>query len=99
MVAEATRQSRLPFLGAEVLRRVQERRVRATIAYACAHVPYYRETLRKLILRPTDFRDARDLAQLPSASSCSVTPSTSSPTNGRRERVLRCKAGAARAFL
>jgi phenylacetate-CoA ligase len=65
MVAEAARQARFPFLPAEVVRRAQQRRVRATVAYARAHVPYYRETMRKLVLHPGDFRSARDLAQLP----------------------------------
>ena len=65
MVTEATSQARLPFLGPDVVRRAQERRVRAAVAYACAHVPYYRETMRKLILGPADIGTVRDLARLP----------------------------------
>jgi phenylacetate-CoA ligase len=65
MVAQATRQARLPFLAPDRLRRAQERRVRATVVYAHAYVPYYRETMSKLALEPADFCSAGDLAQLP----------------------------------
>jgi phenylacetate-CoA ligase len=39
--------------------------VRRAIAHAYRHVPYYRETLRRLGLGPGDFGDATDLARLP----------------------------------
>jgi phenylacetate-CoA ligase len=35
------------------------------VAYACRHVPYYRETLARLGLMPGDFRTVEDLAKLP----------------------------------
>jgi phenylacetate-CoA ligase len=65
MVAGALVQRRLPYASASWLRREQERRVRATVAYARGFVPYYRETMRRMILGPDDFRDAGDLARLP----------------------------------
>jgi phenylacetate-CoA ligase len=39
--------------------------VRSSVEYAYAHVPYYRETMDRLGLRPIDFHDASDLARLP----------------------------------
>jgi phenylacetate-coenzyme A ligase PaaK-like adenylate-forming protein len=39
--------------------------VRSSVEYAYRHVPYYRETMDRLNLRPNDFSDASDLAQLP----------------------------------
>lgn len=65
MVWEASRQARFPFLPEVAVREAQERRIRATVAYANAHVPYYRETMRRLILGPEGFCSARDLARLP----------------------------------
>jgi phenylacetate-CoA ligase len=55
---------RLPY-SPSLIRRVQSRQLRATIAHAHAHVPYYRETMRRLGLGPGDFRNASDLAKLP----------------------------------
>lgn len=65
MVASALVQRRLPYAPESWLRRAQERRLRATVAYARSFVPYYRETLRRMILSPDDFRDVGDLARLP----------------------------------
>jgi phenylacetate-CoA ligase len=65
MIHEARLQARFPFLPASAICEAQERRVRATVAYAYACVPYYRETMRRLILTPQDFRSAGDLARLP----------------------------------
>ena len=65
MVFEAARQPRFPFLPEAAIRQSQERRIRATVTYAHAHVPYYRETMRRLLLGPADFRSAADLARLP----------------------------------
>lgn len=64
-VAQAPLQRRFPFRRAPVLARQQARRVRATVAYAYAHVPYYRETLDRLRLAPGAFQSAADLARLP----------------------------------
>jgi phenylacetate-CoA ligase len=65
MVLDAARQRRFSYAPLPVIRQAQERRIRRTIAYAQAHVPYYRETMRRLILTPGDFRTADDLARLP----------------------------------
>jgi phenylacetate-CoA ligase len=65
MVLETARQRRFSYASAALVRRAQERRVRATVAYAQRHVPYYRETMRRLTLAPADFRTAHDLARLP----------------------------------
>ncbi len=58
-------QARYPFRPLEAIRRDQARRVRSMVAYACRHVPYYRETMGRLGLVPSDFRRAEDLAKLP----------------------------------
>lgn len=58
-------QARAPFRPLDRIRRDQARRVRATVAYAYRHVPYYRETMRRLGLRPSDFSTAADLVRLP----------------------------------
>ena len=65
MIREARLQARFPFLAESTIRKAQQRRAQATVAYAYAHVPYYRETMRRLILTPQDFRSAGDLARLP----------------------------------
>ncbi len=56
---------RLPFSSPEAIRRAQLRQLRATVAHAREHVPYYRETMRRLGLAPADFETAADLAKLP----------------------------------
>jgi len=61
----ARAQARYPFRRPASIRRDQARRVRAIVAYACRHVPYYRETLPRLGLTPADFASADDLAKLP----------------------------------
>jgi phenylacetate-CoA ligase len=43
----------------------RDRRVRRMAEYAYRFVPYYRETMQRLSLRPSDFQSADDLAQLP----------------------------------
>jgi len=65
MVWQAPREARFPFRPATEIRGVQAERVRATVEYAYRHVPYYRETMRKLGLVPADLRGAADLARLP----------------------------------
>jgi phenylacetate-CoA ligase len=47
------------------VRRAQERRLARTVAHAYDTVPYYRETMRRLGLRPRDLRTTSDLARLP----------------------------------
>jgi phenylacetate-CoA ligase len=56
---------RAAFRSPDAIERAQRRRVRRAVAHAHAHVPYYRETMRRLGLAPADFRRAADLARLP----------------------------------
>lgn len=58
-------QARAPFRPRPAIQRDQVRRLRTLVAHAVRHVPYYRETLRRLDLRPDAFRTAADLARLP----------------------------------
>jgi phenylacetate-CoA ligase len=58
-------QKNLPFRPLEDIRREQSRRVRRIIAHAYRHVPFYTDAMRRLGLRPEDFRSAEDLARLP----------------------------------
>lgn len=65
LVVQQRRQARFPFQSRAVIERAQRRRVRRIVAHAHRHVPYYRETMRRLKLQPGDFRTAEDLARLP----------------------------------
>jgi len=65
LTASAPLEWRLPFRPPGEIERAQHRRLRATVAHAHAHVPYYRETMRRLGLGPGDFETADDLAKLP----------------------------------
>lgn len=58
-------QSRIPFWSPAALEAKQARLVGAAVAYAYEHVPYYRETLQRLGLRPGDFTCFADLSRLP----------------------------------
>jgi phenylacetate-coenzyme A ligase PaaK-like adenylate-forming protein len=58
-------QAAAPFRPWPAIERDQGGRVRAMIVHAVRHVPYYRDTLRRLGLQPADFRSATDLARLP----------------------------------
>jgi phenylacetate-CoA ligase len=58
-------QAEYPFKPLQTIRRDQARRIRLTVEYAYRHVPYYRETMDRLRLGPSDFRSAEDLAKLP----------------------------------
>lgn len=58
-------QARFPFLPLAAVRRAQSKRVRRMAGYAFRTVPYYRETFRRLGLRPVDFESSGDLARLP----------------------------------
>ncbi len=58
-------QARFPFQPPCRAERAQAHGVRETLRHAYATVPYYRETLDRLGLRPDDFRGAADLARLP----------------------------------
>jgi phenylacetate-CoA ligase len=61
----AAYQGRFPFRQLEAIERAQRRRLRATVAHAHRHVPYYRETMRRRGLDPGDVATAADLAKLP----------------------------------
>jgi phenylacetate-CoA ligase len=58
-------QARYPFKPLAAIKRDQARRVRKMVAYAYRQVPYYRETMDRLGLRPSDFGSAEDLGKLP----------------------------------
>jgi len=55
----------LPFRPLEEILAWQGRRVRAMVEHAYRHVPFYCVEMRRLGLRPADFRTAADLARLP----------------------------------
>jgi phenylacetate-CoA ligase len=61
----ALRQTRFPFASPQAIERAQRRRVRGAVAHAYDHVPYYRETMRKLGLGPEELRTEADLVRLP----------------------------------
>ena len=65
MVWHTRGQANYPFRKPAELRQDQARRVRRIVTHAWLHVPYYRETMRRLGLTPDDFRSADDLAKLP----------------------------------
>ncbi len=65
MLTNAPLQGRFPFRPAASIERAQRRRVRRIVDHAYEKVPYYRETMNRLGLRPDEFRDAADLARLP----------------------------------
>ena len=65
MVSDGVREANFGFRSAAAIRQAQERRIGATVAYARAHVPYYRETMRRMILGTEAFRTPEDLARLP----------------------------------
>ena len=65
MLANAPLQGRFPFRSAATVERAQRRRIREIVDHAYETVPYYRETMDRLGLRPGELRDAADLARLP----------------------------------
>ncbi len=58
-------EARFPFAQPAAIERAQSRRLRATVAHAYEHVPFYRETMRRLGLGPGEIRTEADLAALP----------------------------------
>lgn len=56
---------RLPWWPLEKILLLQQRRLGAMVRFAYRHVPFYRDEMRKLGLRPEDIRTALDLAWLP----------------------------------
>jgi phenylacetate-CoA ligase len=65
VTARAPLEARFPFRSPEAIERAQRRRLRATVAHAYEHVPYYRETMRERGLTPADITRAEDIARLP----------------------------------
>jgi len=65
-------QAGFPFRRFEAIERVQARRVGNIMSHAYRTVPYYRETMDKLGLRPWDFQNAGDLAKLPLIERCQL---------------------------
>ena len=65
VTARAPIEARFPFRSPEAIERAQRRRLRATVDHAYEHVPYYRETMRRLGLTPADIARAEDIARLP----------------------------------
>jgi len=58
-------QAEYPFKPLEAIKRAGNRRVRLMVEHAYRHVPYYRETMDRLGLRPSEFRAVEDLSKLP----------------------------------
>jgi phenylacetate-CoA ligase len=58
-------ESRFPFRPPPAIERAQRRRVGGIVRHAYRHVPYYRETMDRLGLRPDGIRTAADLGRLP----------------------------------
>lgn len=58
-------QARYSFKPRRIILRDQTRNIRRMVDHAYRRVPYYRQTLDRLGLRPSDFHSAEDLARLP----------------------------------
>ena len=58
-------QQRYPFRSPAAIERAQRRRIREMVGYAHRFVPYYRETMSRLGIRPEDIVTAAGLGQLP----------------------------------
>ena len=56
---------RTQWLSPADVRALQEQRLRQLIKHAYRHVPYYRETLDRLGIKPEDIQHLEDLAKLP----------------------------------
>jgi phenylacetate-CoA ligase len=65
LLAASQLERRVPWWPIERIEWLQRRRVRATIEYAYANVPFYRRALDDHGLAPRDFVSARDLERLP----------------------------------
>jgi phenylacetate-CoA ligase len=57
--------SRLQWLSPDRIRELQGARLRALVKHAYRHVPYYRERLDRLGIRPDEVQQIEDLGQLP----------------------------------
>lgn len=84
------RESALPFWPLERVQALQNRRVRDMVGFAWREVPFYRDAMASVRLRPEDFRTADDLALLPliGKPDLEANPAQFSPA-GRRLSGLR----------
>jgi phenylacetate-CoA ligase len=84
--------SRSQWLPLEAMRELQEHKLRRLVRHAYQHVPYYRETLRRLHIAPEDIRTLDDLAKLPLLSKDDIRQHLDSgmlSDNHRQDEVLR----------
>jgi phenylacetate-CoA ligase len=65
VLAHTSGQRRVPYLPAERLEALRDRRLRRLVRYAAATVPYYRDLFHSLGADPRDLRGAGDLKSLP----------------------------------
>lgn len=65
MISRSLQERRFPFRSESAVQRAQCRNVLAAVRHARTHVPYYRETMRRLLLDGADFRTPADLDRLP----------------------------------
>jgi phenylacetate-CoA ligase len=65
VAVNAPREGRFPFKPGSAIEAAQTHRVRSVVSHAYRYVPYYRETMRRLGLRPGDFESGNDLSKLP----------------------------------
>jgi phenylacetate-CoA ligase len=65
VLANLRGQRRLPYLPEEELRALRDARLRRTVCYAAATVPYYRRLFRAQKIDPHDIQSAHALKQLP----------------------------------
>jgi len=62
---KASKESTLPFRSLESINALQNRRVQDIVAHAYASVPYYRDAMNDLGLKPGDLDTAANLSRLP----------------------------------
>ncbi len=67
-VWSARSESRLPYWPVERVLAIQRRRVRRMVEHAYRNVPFYRQVMDRMRLRPEDIRSAEDLPLLPRVS-------------------------------
>lgn len=61
----ARAERKLPYRPCPDILALQSRRLRAMVAHAYRHVPFYRDAMDERALKPADFQSAADLAKLP----------------------------------
>lgn len=88
-------QKRFAFRSRAEIEKIQSDRVRRMIVHAYNTVPYYRQTLDRLRLSPSDIRSAQDLKKLPEIqrSQLQKTPDEFLSDAQPKERYLRLRSG------